>query len=346
MLKQKFFWLPILFWYSYKSIFYNTSDWKKLLLTTNIFWTSLSWFSYKLTSKQPVKLSTLKLLKNWEKILYFFNKIISTENWITFTITDLQDIFLSVKELKKHIEQKFNLQKDFEIFIIEKKFISFLLKYEKFFYLNDLNDNLSIHNYKYFFNNKSIFGSSISTDIYFFLYKLFSFNIFNIDKKKFIFNLKTLNNKIIYTDKSILEFFYQVWVFIFFPNKNNKFKNFLNLLSLVEKLKIINGLIFNNGMIFFLNDLGLLKFCKKFDYKRLFYKKKLSTLLKFFFFNSFKTTKFIFISDFTLKYNKYNVYYYLLTSFYFFNNILISFFLINLLKIKLNIFLPLLENKH
>lgn len=357
MLKQKFFKLPIIFRYSYKSIFFNVFAWKKILIT-NTFWTSLSRFSYKLTSKQPVKISTLKLIKNRDKILYFFNKIITTESWCTFTTTDIQDIYLSAEELKKTIEKKFNLKKDFEIFLIEKKFISFLLKYEELFYCSNLGMHTSVHNYKYFFDNKSIFGSSISTDIYYFLYKLFSFSSTSRNQKEINTVLTMSDNKIFYKRESVLDFFHQIWIFIFFPNKLNKFTKFLYLFDLAEKLKIMNGLIFHNGLLFFFNDLGLLKFCKKNNYNWFFWKKKISTLLNNLFLLSLKSTQFIAISNHLLILNKYNIYYYMLTSFYYFNTILISFFLpsllkvrlnsflINLFKAKLNIFFVVLKNKN
>lgn len=320
-LSYNFYWTPTIFSYNYKSLFYNKKNKNFLNLQQNVFWSSLSWFSHRLLSKQPVDLPTLKIIKKKKLFLIFFEYLLKSNLWFSFSITDLLDsniTFFKVKTILKGYEgvYPFILDKSLLSFLNDKKLFTKLFLEEKKSFMSCELD---------FKKRKNIYSMLTPINLYSSFVKYFTNYNDNYN-----FNIKNLKLEIFWINK----FFYESWFFIFFDSglwSSNKFWIFLEL---IFTLKLNNAVIFLNGIFFLLSDLTYLNY-----YRNLFWVKfswhslnNIDNSLKNIFFKIFKKTDFLIIKKFDcLTHYAKNIFFSLLTKYYYFNKIINYYFTIQIL---------------
>lgn len=341
--EYNFFLVPNLFSYNYKSLVYNKINKNSLKLQTNVFRNSLSWFSYWLLAKQPVNLSTLKILKKKEFFQNFIKKLILNNFWFSFTVTDMYNCknytINSIKTIfDKILIWKFNV----ELYVIDKSFLWFLFDRNLFFESFDNKVNTFFFDDLSFKNWKQIYTLSTPLDIHTFLIKYF--NSINLQNEFPKYNENSFN----FDTFKITNFFYETRFFIFFNNINSSEKNFLTFIELIHYLKLKNSIIFLKGMFFFLFEFNWLNYyCNNFWSTCITsnsWNKNIDSNLQSVFLNVFKNTDFCIFKKYFIKNISKNIFSALITKYYYYNKIIIFYFFILLLNKKIiinsnNIFL-------
>lgn len=318
MIKLLLFKVPIFFTYNYKSIFYNKKNKKFLNLQTNVFRYSISRFSHKLTADQPMKLSTLKIIKKKKSLINFLLKLISTPFWVSFTLTDLHVYSkINLNQLMKKLNN--NYKDSLTSILVNKSYFSFL-EDDKFIIesLLNLKSGISIEHEK-IEKFQEIYSLKYLTTIKYFLLKYF-FPYIGFYK-----------NNMHLTKNNFSKFFYEKRIFLFFHNNIWNEIKFYIFRELVKTLNLSNSIIFLNGKFFFLQDFFKLKI----NFSNYLIRKNIEKSLIKIFEKIFCSTNFLILQKSFVNMYKTNLYSLLLSKYYFFNHYSIFYFKICLLIYKI-----------
>lgn len=331
--KYDFFLVPTVFNYNYKSLFYNKKVKNLLNLQTNVFWASLSRFSHNFLAKQPVSISTLKILKKKTILQDFTKKLISHNFWISFTLTDLSNNKnITVNNLANMFDKKLNEKFKINTLILDSSNLKFLFDKKLFIETIYNKKNSLTFDSEFFLNKKEIYALSTSSDLYTFFIKYFSNSTFSDT-----LNLKKSDLK--FNNFNIKNFFYETRFFIFFQNTQKSNLKFNNFFELVNVLKLKNSVIFLNGIFCMLSDFNYFNYywnnLWSTSVESSIWKNQIDENLKNVFLKIFnKNDFFVFKKSFLLDYNK-NIFSMLITKYYNFNKIIIFYYFIFILNKKL-----------